>query len=884
MELLEQGVTVVTPTRHLARTIREQHTQLRIQQGARGWRSADILDIDSWYRRCRDVLLPQLPEHRLLLNAGQEYVLWLRIVRQSAVARQLLHLSGAARQARESYRQCKAWRIPIFADDVYLNNDAWQFRQWVRDYEHTLSANGWMDSAGLPAYLLEALASGRTLSDSGIAFYGFDRRPPEQQQLFEVLAATHPGVVQTAAADRNSRCRLFTAADFQDEIRTAARWARQCVEQAADQRIGIIVPDPARCRDEVQSLCNRQFAAETFLASTATQPPFTIAQGRPLAGYPLIDCAMRVLSLLHGEIRIEDLGGLLLSPYLGGYEEESARRALLDARIHRQGELTVQAARLLDQLGEWRRNDGCAQICVQLQVLLARIQQLPRQLDAGHWVVEFMNCLQLLGWPGERPLDSDEHQTLAAWKQALDTFVSLDRVLPVMDARTALSRLAGILADTGFQPEAASVPVHIMGPEGAAAEGFDRLWICGLDDQNWPPPAAPLAFVPIPVQRQADIPRAAATTQLAAATELLDGLVRSAADVVLSHASADRDQVLRPSPLLASIATTPWTPEPGTDDEDYYERLTGSALMESFTDSQGPPPAGGQGHSGGSYQLRDQARCPFRAFARHRLGAEALETVDIGLDARERGTLVHHVLQWIWDRLGSYSALRDSDASHLRELIAGAVEAAIGELQKRQPATLHGRFRELEATRLEKQAQDWLQIELGRAPFTVLATEEPVQAQFSGLGLDMRLDRMDRLEDGRLVIIDYKTGRFSVSDWEGERPADPQLPLYAVTADGDIAALVFAGFVPGDMRFAGLECDEGLLPGNGVRLEPDWPGRVQGWRSALEQLAREYLDGRAEVLPRDTQSCRYCDLHTFCRIDERTGDAVSGDGDEPDRS
>jgi len=166
----------------------------------------------------------------------------------------------------------------------------------------------------------------------------------------------------------------------------------------------------------------------------------------------------------------------------------------------------------------------------------------------------------------------------------------------------------------------------------------------------------------------------------------------------------------------------------------------------------------------------------------------------------------------------------------------------------------------------------------------VLATEESVETRFSGLDLRMRLDRLDRLEDGRLIIIDYKTGRFSPADWEGERPADPQLPLYAVTADGDIAALVFAGITPGDMRFAGLEREEGLLPGNGVRLEPDWPGHVRGWRGALEQLGAEYLDGRAVVMPRDAQSCRYCDLHAFCRIDERTADAVAGDEDEPDRA
>jgi len=42
--------------------------------------------------------------------------------------------------------------------------------------------------------------------------------------------------------------------------------------------------------------------------------------------------------------------------------------------------------------------------------------------------------------------------------------------------------------------------------------------------------------------------------------------------------------------------------------------------------------------------VKDQAACPFRAFAAHRLGAEGLQFPHTGLDALERGTLVHRVL------------------------------------------------------------------------------------------------------------------------------------------------------------------------------------------------------------------------------------------------
>ena len=38
---------------------------------------------------------------------------------------------------------------------------------------------------------------------------------------------------------------------------------------------------------------------------------------------------------------------------------------------------------------------------------------------------------------------------------------------------------------------------------------------------------------------------------------------------------------------------------------------------------------------------------------------------------------------------------------------------------------------------------------------------------------------MDRLADGARVLIDYKTG-VATADWRGERPDNPQLPIYAL--------------------------------------------------------------------------------------------------------
>ncbi len=73
---------------------------------------------------------------------------------------------------------------------------------------------------------------------------------------------------------------------------------------------------------------------------------------------------------------------------------------------------------------------------------------------------------------------------------------------------------------------------------------------------------------------------------------------------------------------------------------------------------------------GGAAILQNQAACPFRAFAVHRLSAKAIESPHDGFDYRERGQLVHDTLAAFWTSLSEPTrAASGSDvraAAHMR--------------------------------------------------------------------------------------------------------------------------------------------------------------------------------------------------------------------------
>ena len=185
---------------------------------------------------------------------------------------------------------------------------------------------------------------------------------------------------------------------------------------------------------------------------------------------------------------------------------------------------------------------------------------------------------------------------------------------------------------------------------------------------------------------------------------------------------------------------------------------------------------------------------------------------------------------------------------------------------------------ELERARLARLAREWLAVENERGDFEVVAREEKRTLKAGGLSFDGRIDRMDKLAAGGHVLIDYKTGRATPNDWLGERPDDPQLPLYAIAAKEDIAGVAYARIKTGEMRFMGFTREANQLPK--AKLAESWPGLLAGWRSELDALGREFAQGVAEVDPkRGLQTCRHCDLHPLCRVHERIA-ALEDDEEE----
>lgn len=871
LEALDNGAVLVTGNRRLARALQDDHARHQQAAGRHAWATPAILPWGAWLISLwQGGHAERSP--RILLDATHTRLVWERVIRESGIGEGLLGIGSTAAQVAEAWQLARDWEIGIPAPDEPVGDDARAFGRWARRFEQQCGRHGWLDEARLPAALAERIQRDQLVLPISVILAGFDELAPQQQRLLDAMTRAGVTVIQHDPVARNQSAERLTLADEAGELAQAAAWARACLQADPTARIGVVIGDLASQRRRVMRVFADIFHPGRVLPGQPhTVRAFNVSLGPPLASYPLVRGAFNILQLMAGVIDGNELGTLLRSPYLEGGLAEADARARLDTHLRRRGEREIW---LSDLLGMARAQTDTADQTVAphfvnlLQRLFVHHRESAGRQHPGAWAARFSQCLTAAGWPGQRPLTSDEFQVTEAWGGLLDRFASLDPVAEPMAVKPALARLQRMAAELPFQPRQPDRPIQVLGPLEAAGQTFDYLWVVGVDDERWPAPARPNPWLPLQRQRQADMPHATPARELAYARRQLARLQDSATHLVVSHPARREDRAIGPSPLIRHWPVREH-PAHASGLLDFRDLVHACQAIEAFRDDSVPAfPAGPV--EGGTGMLASQSACPFQAVARYRLAAQALEEPRTGPDARDRGQLVHQALERLWRQLGDQRTLLSRDSVALEGLIAEVVADAVERLARRRPRTYTDRLKAVEADTMQRLLRTWLAQEQQRPPFTVAAREQPRTIELAGLSISLRLDRVDRLRDGNHLVIDYKTGRIAGTAFlEGERPDQPQLPVYALVADDPVTGVLAARVRADEPGFCGMVCGDDGPAGAQHRSAEDWAQQLDDWQVVLTRLATAFRDGKAAVDPKNgSTTCRTCDLATFCRIHE----------------
>ena len=824
------------------------------------------------------------PKFRLNTFASQR--LWVDVIEAEEAERALMDVNQAARLAMDADLLMDEWDLlvpPAAATDEFQS-----FQRWRKRYHARLAQLDAQDANRGYADVVHALASDRIALPAHIVLAGFTEVSPRFARLCAALQARASSVRHFADDGVTlSEPVRFEASDPDGEWRAAVQWARARLTQNPEGRYAIISSqleaEAPFARRVLQDILGARAqpgrveheAGQDITAGDVQAFAFNVAVGRALSDWPVVNAALvwlEVLDALAGSgvcSPVQAGAALLAGRHVGARSVGELAQA--DARWRRQAVLEVHATTFADVLAT---DVDLAQGW--LQAIGIWREPHPRGESADVWATVMRRALSALGFPGHGN-DSVTFQVVGALSELLDTYASLTPVARGLSGRSALSLLTQLARATPFQPQRdPRARLDVLGMLEAEGGQWDGVWLLGLTDDVLPASPRPNPLIPLVVLRQAGAPRATPARERDWARLMFDAMRRVAPEVVLSHAHMDGERELRPSPLIAPFALVPAECIGGEPSSESDNGSHPCDALQSLHDEQGPALGADAVTTGGLDVLDTQARNPMWAFVRHRLGGRALLPYAEAASVNVRGQFLHSALEVAWRTLGGQDALHGLMAR-------GGLDAFLDQCtaQAAQP-WLDGYspvLRELELARAQQVLLRWFEVEAQRLPFDIGEVESKIVWQHGPLSLTVRLDRLDVLEQGR-VIIDYKTGSASASfesDWARARPINLQLPFYAAVIQADQADLPVAGLVLAHIHArrivaSGLSDIETGLPA--VKTMGDskyfegvlWSDQLVRWRGAIETLADEYASGYAANTVYRASDLKYCDALPFLRL------------------
>ena len=435
------------------------------------------------------------------------------------------------------------------------------------------------------------------------------------------------------------------------------------------------------------------------------------------------------------------------------------------------------------------------------------------------------------GTPGGLLWAQEAGSTAAA---SLAEWIEVGAALGVVPGRQYPALFEALMASAAVRPRHGRHPrIAILGRIEARLLSADLVVLGGLNEGTWPPDPGADPWMSRPMRRDFGLPSPEAMVGLAAHDFVQ---AASAPRVVLTRAVKVDGAPTVPARWLARLDTVLAAADRPLDSQ-AAQRVHGWLAVLDRPGAARPvspptprPPVSARPRVLSVSEVELLMRNPYALYAKRVLGLKPLDPLDQDPGAAERGMAIHAALAAFVRETGA-----TLPADPLPALLA-AGDAAFGAQGADDAvwAFWYPRFRRAAAWLAQHEAA-WRGQE-GAVPVAVEVDGTWRLALSAGgeVRLKARADRLDRLPDGRLAVIDYKTGGVP-GEVEVRLGWAPQLPLEAAMAAAGAFREVAAA-------------PAGVLTYWQVGGAAGTPGKERRLKDPAADLAAEAADGLTRVL------------------------------------
>jgi ATP-dependent helicase/nuclease subunit B len=846
---------VLMPSDASARQCRDRIAHLRGSHDQAFIETVTVMPVDQWLAESWDATFPA----KQVLRPIQLLALAREIIEASEFfPTDCLNSMAITRQFVDAFQLHAQYQLSSDEDYYRFSAEYQAFYHWQRSMQAKLDSQLALSGQQLPAHLSELLnTSGIDLPDQLVLSEGLELGPAVQAFILRCGDKTS---VMTLLDERftDTLPKFSSVAQIGQECEAVAAWLSAQFETSNnhnkplhDSFFAILVPDMNRYQAPLHNVLQRQFYPLGLFpsADSEVREPWVFEGSETLLSYPLIKSAWDLISLSTRALPLEQLSRILRSRFVRGWPESRSIRATLDIRWRDYLSPETNLRNAISLAHKFEEDEPS--VSDFLHDLETMLKSMPTRQLPSSWVRFFDQLLLTASWPNASDDDVVVEQCRRGFSQAMDVFRALDRQLGEINHDTALSWLQHILSTKRFSVAREwPCPVRVMTYDDALGLKFDAVWIMGLDDNALPRRVEPSPFIPLELQQQAKYANSDPGLCLQRDQQVLSGLLNSSPEVHVSHCRENEvGSPLGPCTLLSKyIDDDVW---PGANQ--YVVR--GSVTVPAADRVRAVNPEQRSAVRGGTGLFKEYASSPFFAFLKYRLNLREFPVAAEGLDHRIQGVLIHDAMQYVWEELQTKSALDACSDMQLEALVRVSCERAL-----ENPELSVVRFGEsllsIEKERVITLVCAWM--DKNERPrikdFEVLSTEQLVESELMGIPLRIRMDRVDKIGDKRLVI-DYKTGTIDGRSLSVDNLTEPQLPIYVLAQKDGVAKLDGVMLAqlksPDDLKMHMRSNWAGSVVakkphGNDVDSPAKWQAELEAWSTALQDMTVGILAGNIE--------------------------------------
>ncbi|MDB2592967.1 PD-(D/E)XK nuclease family protein [Gammaproteobacteria bacterium] len=266
------------------------------------------------------------------------------------------------------------------------------------------------------------------------------------------------------------------------------------------------------------------------------------------------------------------------------------------------------------------------------------------------------------------------------------------------------------------------------------------------------------------------------------------------------------------------------------------------------------------------YQLEMHLQCPLKAYLTFQAKLSPAHD-PIVEESMIRGQSLHEILALFWTEIRTWQSLQQCTRKSIEDLLKQLTQQVVNKQAIKQKRLAYFDH-QAESICLQARVNQWIDYELNRQPFKVVAIEKTYQRHLNDLHVVGRVDRIDELANGCWLLIDYKLSKTSLTNCLPPEMTACQLPVYRWLINNEN----LAGF-----GYGHLLLDKPNLVAIGDVQKIDWVKDTQKlasiswddygiiWQNYFNDLSQSIVKQLApQPNPISPQVCGSCPFHIQC--------------------